>query len=449
LCRIEGILAVAGNEYMVSKHRGGRAADPVPARRRKGQQMRFMSYRRGRTVGLAMIATRQATRVLRRGRPGALVLGLATTAAVAVAVPASASTPGDPSPVVGHVYVNDNTKGTNTIGAFDRHADGTLTPEAGSPFPAGGAGTGSGLASQGALQSAAGGRFLLAVDAGSNQISVLRVHPDGSLSLVPGGVVWSGGTLPDSIAVHGDLIYVANSGVGHSNYTGFRLGFGGGLFPIPGSTVTLASDAAPGDVLFNGTGTKLVGTEVGPSVIDSFTVGRDGRLTAAPGSPFPAQGLGPFGSEFRPTNPDQLFVSNAHNTATDSGTVSAFTDHRNGRLSPVGGSPFPDHQMAPCWVEITQDGQFLFTVNTASGSISSYQIAANGALTLLPGSTPAGGPNVGAVDARLSPDGSFLYVDQSKTGTVAAFAVSGGSLTSLGSPFPLPGGAAPAGIVVS
>jgi len=31
-------------------------------------------------------------------------------------------------PVVGHVYVNDNTAGTNTIGAFDRHADGTLTP---------------------------------------------------------------------------------------------------------------------------------------------------------------------------------------------------------------------------------------------------------------------------------------------------------------------------------
>ena len=79
----------------------------------------------------------------------------------------------------------------NTIGAFDRHADGTLTPEAGSPFAAGGAGTGSGLASQGALQFSADGRFLIALDAGSSQISVLRVHSDGSLSLVPGGVVSS------------------------------------------------------------------------------------------------------------------------------------------------------------------------------------------------------------------------------------------------------------------
>ena len=40
--------------------------------------------------------------------------------------------------------------------------------------------------------------------------------------------------------------------------------------------------------------TKLVGTEVGPSLIDSFTVGFRGRPTAAPGSPFPAQGLGPL-----------------------------------------------------------------------------------------------------------------------------------------------------------
>ena len=61
---------------------------------------------------------------------------------------------------------NDNTKGTNTIGAFNRHADGTLTPEAGSPFAAGGAGTGTGLADQGAIQITPDGRFLIAADAG-------------------------------------------------------------------------------------------------------------------------------------------------------------------------------------------------------------------------------------------------------------------------------------------
>src|SRR5207253_9532939 len=98
---------------------------------------------------------------------------------------------------------------------------------------------------------------------------------------------------------------------------------------------------------------------------------RPGRRTAAPGSPSPAQGLGPFGSEFRPTKPEQLFVSTAHDGA-GAGTVSAFRDSANGTLTSIGSSPFADNQTAPCWVEITHDGRFLFTTNTASGTISRY-----------------------------------------------------------------------------
>ncbi len=221
--------------------------------------MKVVSPWRARTAVRARHAEPEATRWLTRGRSCALVLGVAAAAAVAVPASASAAAADGGFAVVGHVYVNDNTEGTNTIGAFDRHADGSLTPEAGSPFVAGGAGTGSGLASQGALQLSAGGRFLIAVDAGSNQVSVLRIRPGGSLRLVSHGVVSSGGLLPDSVAVSGDLVYVANSGNGGSNYTGFRLRPNGRLDPIPGSTVVLAANAAPGDVLFNGTGRRLAG----------------------------------------------------------------------------------------------------------------------------------------------------------------------------------------------
>ena len=381
-------------------------------------------------------------------RAGSLVLSVA--AAAAIAVPASASASPPVSHVVGHVYVDDNTAGVNTIGAFDRHANGTLTRHVGSPFSAGGAGTGSGLPDQGAIQISPDGRYVLAVDAGSNQISVLRIRHDGSLRLVHDGVVSSGGVLPDSVAIHGDLVYVANSGDGGSNYTGFVLGRGGRLRPLAGSTVALPDGSAQADVLFNGTGTKLVGTRVGSSLIDSFTVGRDGLLTAAPDSPIPAQGLGPFGSEFRPTNPDQLFVSNAHNVGAGTGTISAYADGPDGTLTSVAGSPFADDQTAPCWVEISHDGEFLFTVNTGSGAISRYSIAADGTLTLL-GSTPVGATGgVGAVDARLSPDGRDLYVDESRIGKVGEFAVNGGNLTELtGSPVSLPAGATPAGIVTN
>jgi len=394
-------------------------------------------------------AAASALSFLNRRWRGLVLVGLTAATSAAVAVPASASASSDASPVVGHVYVNDNTTGTNTIGAFDRHADGTLTAEPGSPFAAGGAGTGAGLASQGALQISPDGQFLIAVDAGSNQISMLQIRPDGSLGLTRNGVVSSGGVLPVSVAIHDELVYVANSGNGGSNYNGFRLRNDGRLQPIAGSTVALPSGSQPGDVVFNGDGRKLVGTRVGTSQIDSFTVGEDGLLTAAPGSPFAAQGLGPFGSEFRPTNPSQLFVSNAHNGGI-LGTVSAFSDSGNGTLSSIGSSPFADLQTAPCWVEIAPDGRFLFTVNTGSGSISRYSIAPGGTLTLL-GSTPVGATGgVGAVDARLSPGGRTLFVDESRIGAVGAFTVSGGDLTELaGSPTSLPAGAAPAGIVVT
>ncbi len=357
--------------------------------------------------------------------------------------------------VVGHVYVDDNTAGVNTIGAFNRLADGTLVPMPGSPFRAGGAGTGRSIGSQGALQVSSDGRFLLAVDAGSSQISVLHIGHDGELRPVGGGPVSSNGIEPVSIAVHGHLIYVANAGNGTAgaNYTGFTLDRAGHLFPLRHSTVPLATTANPGDVFFSPDGTHLVGTEVGttdPSTwrIDSFVVSSDGRLTPAPGSPFAAQGPGPFGSEFRPTNASQLFVSNAHGGA-DNGTVSAFRVASNGTLSSVGGSPYPDFQTAPCWIEITHDGRYLFTVNTASASISRYAIAADGALTLL-GTTamkrPAG---LSPFDARLDPSGRFLYVVDSGLDAVSAFAVGGGDLTELpSSPTSGPAGSAPFGIVV-
>ena len=411
--------------------------------------MRILNDRRARPAGpgAAGDARPVGARRLLASRWRIPVAFSLLAAGAVLAAPAVASASPYPSPVTGHVYLDDNTAGSNTIAAFDRHANGTLTPLPGSPFAAGGAGTGAGLASQGAVQIAEGGRLLLAADAGSNQVSALRIQPDGSLRLA--GVVSSGGVLPVSIAVHGSLVYVANAGPADSNYTGFRLAPWGSLTPVPGSTVALPAAAQPGDVLFNGTGTKLVGTRVGTSQIDSFTVGLGGRLTAAPGSPFTAQGVGPFGSQFRPTDPSQLFVSNAHN-GTGLGTVSAFTDSGAGVLTSIGSSPVADQQTAPCWVTISPDGRYLFAVNTGSGTISRYSIASGGALTLLGSTQVSANGGVGAVDPGMSPDGRFLYVNESKIASVGAFAVSGGNLTELpGAPTPLPAGATPAGIAVS
>ena len=355
-----------------------------------------------------------------------------------------------PNPVVGHLYVDNNSAVHNSVAGFNRHLDGTLTPLPGSPFPTGGAGTGTPIGSAGAIQFSADGRYVLAVDPASNDISVLRVKDDGSLRLV--GTEASHGTTPVSITVHGFLVYVANAGVGGSDYTGFWF-FDGHLFPIWDSTIPLPDSASPGQILFSGDGRTLIGTRVGPSAgpsfIDSFRVGFFGRLTPASDSPIPAQRIGPFGSAFRPTNPRQLFVSNAHDGA-GLGSVSVYHVARDASLTAINGSPFADNQTAPCWVAITPNGNELFAINTASSSISRYRIAPGGSLTLL-GSTPMSDPtNLRPFDAQVDPSGHYLYVVDAGAVAVSAFAISGGNLTELGSsPAAIPGGAAPFGLIVN
>ncbi len=367
----------------------------------------------------------------------------ATFGLFGAATAASASTT---SPVVGYTYVDGNTAGANTVDGFARHADGSLTPLAGSPFSAGGAGLGTGLASQGAIQVTQDGRYLLAVDAGSNQISVLRLTA-GGVPVLAGAPASSGGIKPVSVAVSpSGLVYVANSGAGGSGYSGLRLGFDGSLTPIAGSTVTVPDSAGLGDVFFNAFGTHLIGTRTGTSQIDSFVVLPNGHLLAAKGSPYTGQGLGQLGAEFSPANPSELFVSNAHNGA-GLGTISAYRDGLFGQLSSIGSSPYPDGQTAPCWVEISRDGKYLFTVNTGSGNISSYAINPDGSLALIGSFAIKGG---GAdIDARLSPDGRYLLVDGSGMHFVSVFAVNGGTLTEVPtSPTPFPAGVtSSAGIV--
>jgi hypothetical protein len=91
---------------VVSNQRRRRAADRIRLRRRKEQQMRFVSHRPGPAAIRAQDAKHGVKHVLRRGRPSALILGLA--AAIAVPASASASTGASRagfSLVAVHVYV--------------------------------------------------------------------------------------------------------------------------------------------------------------------------------------------------------------------------------------------------------------------------------------------------------------------------------------------------------
>ena len=189
---------------------------------------------------------------------------------------------------------------------------------------------------------------------------------------------------------------------------------------------------------------------VDPSTIDSFAVDQGGHLKPAPGSPFMAEGAGPFGSQFLPAGGSELFVSNAHD-GPGNGTVSAFNVATDGTLKALQGSPYANQQTAPCWVAISPDGKLLFAANTMSDSVSTYGIGADGALTLVGNATLTGGPKLGATETRVDPSGRYLYVLEGGTNAISVLAINGTSLMELpNSPVELrpPDGAKPFGMAV-
>lgn len=341
----------------------------------------------------------------------------------------------------GAVYVLTN-QVSNAVVVFDRAPDGTLTPVgmfstggAGNPVPPPGDAPADPLASQGALVLSQNNKLLFAVNAGSNEISVLSIGKD-SLTLVD--KVSSGGVRPISLTVHSELLYVLNEG-GTPNITGFTISNTGELTPLPGSTrpLTGGSMADPAQVNFSRDGALLVVTEKATNLIDVYVVGTDG--VAGPPTSNPSVGQTPFGFAFDQRN--NLIVSEAFGGAPNASAVSSYTAALSGMLSVVSES-IPDFQTAACWIVITDSGRYVYTSNTASGTVSSYALAATGALTLLESVAANNGAMSVPIDMSLSDGSRYLYVHAAGLQAVQGFRVEAdGSLTAIGSVGGLPLGA--------
>src|SRR5882724_2461298 len=101
------------------------------------------------------------------------------------------------------VYVQTNDAAANEVVAFSRAPDGALTQRG--RYETGGRGTGvPHLPSAGSLVLSEDGRWLLVANAGSDDLSLFAVEPDG---LRLAGRAASGGQTPTSITVSGSLVY--------------------------------------------------------------------------------------------------------------------------------------------------------------------------------------------------------------------------------------------------
>ncbi len=307
-------------------------------------------------------------------------------------------------------------------------------------------------------------------DCSMGTISSFKVAPDGTLTFVQ--KVMSGGLFPNSLTIHGHLLYVLNAGGPGKNpvcgippnITGFTLK-GAKMTLLSGSTRPIspgmppfgflncdnstgpfataefqcgnnppAFPRAPAQIMFTANGKQLVVTVKGPNKIYVFPVLEDGT----PGAPTVHTATGPgqpayFGFAF--DEEGHLIVSEPFGAtsvipAVPFSAVSSFSIGEDGSLTAISSS-VPNSEGTSCWVVLA--GRHAYVGNNATSNISSYTIGSNGSLTLLAHSAAmVSHPNDLAVAVEGEEDGgaSFLYALGAGDGTVGVWRImANGSLT--------------------
>ena len=171
---------------------------------------------------------------------------------------------------------------------------------------------------------------------------------------------------------------------------------------------------------FSPNGRLLVVTEKATNLIDTFQVGHDDLPGAA--QPHASNGATPFGFAFGKRG--QVFVSEAFGGAANASAVSSYDTDAEGSIELISGS-VPTHQTAACWILVTRGGRLLYTANTGSGSISGYAIDHDGSLELLTpdGRTGDTQPGSAPIDLASSDDGRFLYSLNSASHAIGVFRI--------------------------
>ena len=352
----------------------------------------------------------------------------------------------------------------NTIAAFDRHPDGTLTPTKGLSvrrLVVLGPDKESGLRAHSRWPIT--GSTSVAVDAGSNQVSVLRIKADGGLRAIPGGPVASGGTEPVSIAVRPDeSANTASTTMTTSSWC---------TSPTPAMvaattlaflwTIPAAFGPSPALPLAFPTGLNLATScSTGTAHVSPRREWAPPRSTASPST---SEDISPWRPGRRtprrswtirqrasvPPTRTNCFVSNAHD-GPGKGTVSAFKVSSNGTLTSIG-SPLPGTGRPPrAGLRSRTNGRFCSAVNTALPSTSGYSIRSEWVDAAARQHTVQPPCRSRTSRCAAPPNGKTLMVVDGGGRSVSAPSWSTAEPHRVpSSPTQLPSGAAPFGVVVT
>jgi 6-phosphogluconolactonase len=325
------------------------------------------------------------------------------------------------------VYTETNSASGNTVLAFAAGHDGTL--QAAGSYSTGGLGTGGGLGTQGEVVLAGHGRWLLAVNAGSDDISVFRILGNGHLVLTDRE--GAQGTDPVSLTSFGAYVYALDAG-GDGNIAGFVLDVFGRLHPIPGSVRPLSGPATnPAEVAFSTNGRFLVVTERDTNALDTYQVDFFGRASA----PVTTASAGPVPYGFAFDLRNHPIVSEAANSTVSSYRLSASGATVISASVPTGG-------LAACWVAVTPNGRFAYDTNAHGGTISSFAIAPSGAIHLIASVAADTGAGSTPLDLTTTGSGRFLYVVEAGSHRLMGYRIGfDGSLSAIPNSPSIPAGA--------
>jgi 6-phosphogluconolactonase len=234
------------------------------------------------------------------------------------------------------------------------------------------------------------------------------------------------------ILVWGNTVYVSDP-----DNSAIRAYIGNSSAPglSPASVGPFAVGAPPGPMAMDGQ-TLYVASSAGE--IFALTVNADGSLTSLAGSPFTA-GMGL--SHLAVVNTDNASFLYAANSDDPSGSISAFTIHSDGSLTPVTGSPFATvAKGGPEGLAGLGVGQgiVLYAALKNAGAVAAFSINADGSLNPVAGSPFAAGKGTASLTGCGCVPNGFLFAANSIDGTISTYSINSatGVLTQTrGSPF--------------
>jgi 6-phosphogluconolactonase (cycloisomerase 2 family) len=286
------------------------------------------------------------------------------------------------------------------------------------------------------------GRFVFAVNQGSNSVAEFRVNLNGSLDLVGRSAVNSGGTQPISLSIANDRLYVVNRGNEVQGETAtvaptitvFNILPNGWLARDGAATTELPLGLSPSQLLISSKSQEAFLGTFTPTPLNNvaeanevvpFHIAANGSLV-----PLASGGVG------APVNPPLLLGLSQHPTEnivyaglTGVNEVGVFSVDGAGNLKladtvAVQGS-------APCWTLVSANGKFLYTIDTGSNSVGVFSLANPlhpvqiQEFTLGGPQNSTGNPTAARqttdFEFSLNPSGNTLYVIDHSTDATGTF----------------------------